>query len=60
MPRRQTPSGTEQVRVIGSWTVLRTVPPALAAAAFKAGALPAAASVSAGPSSMRRGPRPDR
>ncbi|MFE7329085.1 hypothetical protein ACFU8W_29720 [Streptomyces sp. NPDC057565] len=46
--------------MIGSWTGLRTVPPELAAAAFMAGALPAAASVSAGASSMRRGPWPDR
>ncbi|MCX4531597.1 hypothetical protein OHA79_36295 [Streptomyces sp. NBC_00841] len=46
--------------MIGSWTLLHTVPPAPAAAAFKAGALPAvaAASVSAGTSSTRRGPSP--
>ncbi|MFE7706512.1 hypothetical protein ACFU6I_12090 [Streptomyces sp. NPDC057486] len=58
MPRRRTRPARKQARVIGSCTV----PPALAAAAFKAGSLPAvaAAPVPAGAASTRRGPRPDR
>ncbi|MFB7217583.1 hypothetical protein [Streptomyces sp. NPDC056227] len=60
MPRRQTLSGTEAGT--GDRLVDRAPhrAPVLAAAAFKAGALPAvaAASVSAGTSSTRRGPSP--